>query len=115
MTKSELRASLAKHRVLDDQFKIVDGQDCLIVKAERFSVGNEIIYVPDLDLNGISFGVRLDEEEIAAILSSCYTGNDFLEECGGDAGLAKRLFDYCDWQHPSSALPEIDCEGEAGH
>lgn len=113
MTKSELRASLAKHRVLDDQFKIVDGQDCHIVKAERFSTGDEIIYVPDFYLNGISFGVRLDDEDIEAILRSCYTGNDFLDECGGDAELAERLFDYCDWQHPSSALPEIDCGGES--
>ena len=30
-------------------------------------------------------------------------GLDFLEQCGGKEELAKELFLYCDWQHPSSA------------
>jgi hypothetical protein len=40
------------------------------------------------------------------VVSNCYTGNDFLEQCGGDAEKAERLFWYCDWQHPSSAMDE---------
>ena len=44
------------------------------------------------------------------IVGCCYTGNDFIEECGGDVEKARHLFWYCDWQHPSSALPEIDDE-----
>ena len=53
-------------------------------------------------------------EEIEEILDQCYTGDDFIEECDGDVEKAERLFWYCDWQHPCSALPEIedDEEGE---
>ena len=36
------------------------------------------------------------------------TGNDFLSVCDGDERLAKELFHYCDWQHPTSALPELE-------
>ena len=40
------------------------------------------------------------------------TGDDFLEECGGDVEMARRLFHYVDWQHPSAAVPEIADEEE---
>ena len=51
-------------------------------------------------------------EEIEEVLSVCYAGVDFVQECAGDVKLAERLFYYCDWQHPSSALPEVDYEDE---
>ena len=81
-----------------------------IYKADAFSVSDEIIYIPDIWLNnldtlngeddGISYAQRVTD--------NCYTGKDFVDECGGDKELAERLFYYCDWQHPSSALPEVD-------
>ena len=49
-------------------------------------------------------------EDVEEIVGCCYTGNNFIEECGGDVEKARHLFWYCDWQHPSSALPEIDDE-----
>lgn len=63
------------------------------------------------------FGIPVAEpphsyEEIEDILEQCYTGDDFLEECGGDVEMAKRLFHYVDWQHPSAAVPEIADEEE---
>ena len=53
-----------------------------------------------------------DDEVIDEVVDSCYTGNDFIEECEGDVELAERLFWYCDWQHPSSEFPEVEDEEE---
>lgn len=95
-------------RILDGQIQIKDGQGCSIVKAKQFVAGDEIIYIPDLELNGLAelLGIHLEDEDIGQIIDCCYTGNDFVEECGGDVEKAKRLFWYCDWQHPSSAYNE---------
>ena len=45
-------------------------------------------------------------------MDKCYTGNDFIDLCDGDVKLAERLFRYCDWQHPSSALNEVTDDEE---
>lgn len=100
----------------------------MIYKAEDFVPGDEVIYIPDLDLNEIPTEVKLNtdnsmfeqkagwgpmsaEEQIRVVLSYCYTGQDFVDECGGNEELAKRLFWCCDWQNPGSAYPEI-CDEE---
>ncbi len=68
-----------------------------------------VIYVPDVALNHIPLERQVtDPEELDEVLSQCYTGQDFIDECGGDAEKAERLFCYCDWQHPSSAVDELD-------
>lgn len=125
MTKKELRIELEKGRHLDEILPFTDGQECLIFKADSFSSGEEIVYIPDIYLNEIH--VRNDltarmpiyddlgrisrfaskDEQINDVLSYCYTGTDFIQEAGGDEDLALRLFFYVDWQHPSSAIPEI--------
>ena len=108
MTKDELRTRLQKGHILDDLFEFQEGQECWIYKAEKFIPGAEILYIPDTDLNGIPVAEHPHSyEEIEEILEQCYTGDDFLEECGGDAEMAKCLFQYVDWQHPSAAVPEI--------
>ena len=96
MTKAELREKLLGGAVMDDLFAFRNGQDCEIFKATRFERSDDIIYIPDLE----------------EIVGCCYTGNDFVEECGGDVEKARHLFWYCDWQHPSSALPEIEDDEE---
>ena len=53
-----------------------------------------------------------DPEELEEVLSQCYTGQDFINECQGDVEKAECLFSYCDWQHPSSAVDELNDEGE---
>ena len=109
MTKAELRDYLKAGYAMDDAFDFGPGQECEIFKADSFKPGDEIIYIPDVHLNMIPMGTPItDDEVIEDVVNSCYTGNDFIEECGGDAELAGRLFWYCDWQHQNSALPEID-------
>lgn len=109
MTKETLRKKLEVGRIMDDLFHYSAGQECSIYKAAAFIVGDEIIYIPDISLNNIPMDRPLmNGEEIEEVLSLCYTGDDFVQECAGDVGLAERLFYYCDWQHPSSALPEVD-------
>lgn len=112
MTKAVLRLNLASGKTMDELFHYTAGQECLIYKAAAFTAGDEIIYIPDIVFNDIPMDrPPASEEELEEVLSQCYTGNDFLSECEGDVDLARRLFSYCDWQHPSSALPEID-DGE---
>ena len=93
MTKRELRDYLKAGYFMNDAFDFGPGQDCEIFKAGQFKPGDEIIYIPDVEV--------IDE-----VVSNCYTGDDFLEQCGGDEEKARRLFWYCDWQHPSSAMDE---------
>lgn len=121
MTKQELREKLLSGKVLDELFHFTHGQECLIFKADKFCARDEIIYIPDIDLNEIPVDANLSvdnsirdmwwpmtaEEQINLALSFCYTGNDFVDECGGDVEKAERLFWYCDWQNPSSAVDEI--------
>lgn len=113
MTKAELLAHLKAGRFMDDAFSFGPGQDCDIFKADQFRAGDEIIYIPDVYLNAIPMGTCItDEETIEEVIGNCYTGDDFIEECGGDRELAERLFWYCDWQHPISAHTEIEDEEE---
>ena len=113
MTKAELRERLLGGAAMDDLFEFRCGQECEIFKATRFEPGDEIIYIPDLSLNMIPVTDPADDPEaVEEILDCCYTGDDFIEECGGDIRKARYLFWYCDWQHPSSALPEIEDEME---
>lgn len=109
MTKAELREYLKAGYPMDDAFDFRPGQLCEIFKADHFKPGDDIIYIPDVHLNMIPIGSPIiDDEVIDHVVESCYTWYDFVELCGGDTDLAERLFWYCDWQHPSSALPEVD-------
>lgn len=107
MTKGELREYLKAGGLMGDAFDFGPGQECEIFKADYFEPGDEIIYIPDLSLNTIRvWEPAADDDAIEEMVGNCYTGNDFIEECGGDAEKAERLFWYCDWQHPSSAMDE---------
>lgn len=114
LTKEELRRKLLDGGCMCDLFEFTSGQECEIFKADAFSAGPQILYIPDTLLNEIPVCVPVNDSAslIESILDSCYTGDDFIKECGGNVELAERLFNYCDWQHPSSALPEIDDENE---
>lgn len=54
----------------------------------------------------------MDLEELEEVMSQCYTGQDFIDECHGDIEKAENLFCYCDWQHPSSAIDDLADDGE---
>ena len=114
MTKEELRTELQRGRTLDELLHFSRGQECLIFKADEFEPGDEILYIPDIDLNEIPADTDLscDIEGIFDVLGCCYTGDDFIEECDGNAELAERLFWYCDWQHPSSSRIELEDDDE---
>lgn len=117
MNKKELTQELRSGKRLINLLELYAGQECEIFKAEGFQPGDEIIYIPDIYLNELAVGKSgCTEEEIAEIINCCYTGNDFIAECGGDLGKAEILFGYCDWQHPSSAIDDgvldDDSEGE---
>ena len=108
MTKQEFYDHLKAGYYVDDAFVLSPGQDCDIYKSDKFEAGDQIIYIPDIYLNEITICAPvLGDEVISDIVACCYTGNDFIDICGGDTDLAERLFWYCDWQHPSSALPEV--------
>lgn len=112
MTKQELREHLKIGGIMEDAFKFGPGQDCEIFKADRFEPGYKIIYIPDLMNVALLWDPITDDEVIDEVVDNCYTWYDFVELCGGDINKAERLFWYCDWQHPSSALPEVEDEEE---
>ena len=112
MTKKELRECFRKRLTLELALPPTDGQECLIFKAEQFRTDDEIIYIPDMFLNNITLTTVPIDEDVDYTLDRCYTGADFVELCEGDEALAYRLFCYCDWQHPSSAFPEVDYEDD---
>lgn len=131
MTSKELEIKLQAGATLSSVLTFVDGQDCTIFKAEKFCAGDEVLYIPDIALNEIPIDIPLNidnsmsdhsngkwgsmtvAEQIYTVLSYCYTGDDFLLECDGNERLAEELFHYCDWQHPSSALPELEYDEDA--
>ena len=113
MLITDLREQLRAGKTMDELFHYTQGQECQIYKAPEFITGDTVIYIPDISLNEIPMDRPLrNDKEIENVLHFCYTGNDFVHECGGDVELAKRLFCYCDWQNPSAALPEIEDEAE---
>ena len=113
LTKQELRAKLQQGHTLNDLLTFGPSQDCEIFKADKFYPGDVLIYVPDVALNHIPLDRPItDPAELDEVLSQCYTGQDFIDECSGDVEKAERLFYYCDWQHPSSAMDELDDEVE---
>ena len=113
LTKQELRLQLQQGHTLNDLLAFGPGQDCEIFKASSFHPGDVVIYVPDVALNHIPLDRPItDSEELSEVLSGCYTGENFIDECGGDVEKAELLFDYCDWQHPSSAIDELTDDEE---
>lgn len=111
MTKSELRNRL-RYEPLHNIVALTWGQEAPIYKASTFQPGTDVIYIPDLSVHNLWFTKRpCDDEEMDALLALCFTGDDFIDECGGDVGKAERLFWYVDWQSPSSAVDEI-CDDE---
>lgn len=113
MTKIELRNALNSGKCLEDVLTLSWGQECTIFKANKFKKGDDIVYIPDMELNNITYECQdLTAEAIDEIISYCYTGDDFIDCCEGDDELAEELFNYVDWQHPSSALPEINYKEE---
>ena len=113
MTKEELQRRIVEdEQMLEAILPLSDGQECLIYKAPDFSVTDEIIYIPDVWLNNLDILNGSDDDGgisyAQRVVENCYTGRDFMDVCGGDVKLAERLFHYCDWQHPSSALPELE-------
>ena len=108
MTREDIRSALSAGKMLIDLLPFGPGQDCEIFKSDKFSAGDDVIYIPDVLLNEIPIYRKVfSQEELEYVLSHCYTGKDVVEECGGDESLAERLFWYCDWQNPSSALAEV--------
>lgn len=112
MTKEELREAFHQGFALADLLTLVPGQDCMMFKAEAFRTDDEVIYIPDMCLNEITAYRAPHPEEYDHIIGHCYTGQDFIDQCEGDEALAYRLFCYCDWQHPSSAIAEVEYDDE---
>ncbi len=113
ITKAVLRSQLQRGHALKDLLAFGPGQDCEIFKADKFYPGDVIIYVPDTSLNRIPLNCPImDLEELEEVMSQCYTGQDFIDECHGDIEKAENLFCYCDWQHPSSAIDDLADDGE---
>lgn len=122
MTKEDVRNRLLDGEIPDSIFRFRLGQECMIFKAEEFTPGDGILYIPDIGLNEIPLykDLSADIEVVFDVLGKCYTGDDFIALCANRFGVtraskkAEELFNYVDWQHPSSVLDagELDDEDE---
>lgn len=114
-TKEILREALKRGECLENILNLKEGQDCTIFKTDVFFPTDIVVYIPDMELNAIPYEQsNLSQNAIDHIMECCYSGKDFVELVGGDETKAKRLFQYVDWQHPSSAYyaGEIDDDDE---
>ena len=113
MTKNEAIEELQSGKKLEDLFEFTDGQECLIYKADKFEVSDNVIYIPDIFLNQIVIDRILTNDEIQDVSKEMFTGNDFLEECNEKEDVARLLFDFVDWQHLNIAdlAEELDDYG----
>lgn len=113
MTISEVRNRLLDGDSLDRIFPLRQGQECEIYKAAAFcqETPDTVIYIPDFSLNEL-YHKPETLERVWEQLHCCFTVQDFIDEAGGDLALAERLFWYCDWQCPSSAIDEVRDERE---
>ena len=110
-TKDELYQLLKDGAILDDLLDMSDGQECTIFKADYFPEEdnyNSVIYIPDLDMNGVIYDRKMTLQEIANAYESFYTAQDIIDICEGDKKKAKRVFYNCDWQHPSTEFTEME-------
>lgn len=102
MKKSEVMAALKEGKTIQSLFPLIDGQECMIYKADKFTGSDDVIYIPDLGISGIYVDEPVLPERLEEV--TLYTGEDFIMECNGNRRLAEDLFGYVDWQAPSAAL-----------
>ena len=110
ITYEELDDYLRRGYSLCDIVDLSEGQCCTIFKADKFETGRKVLYIPDFELNEID--AYFCVEDPVEILSNCWTGDDFIGICGGDIGKAKKVFEYVDWQRPTTALDEMERNGD---
>ena len=99
MNKQEAKELLLSGKSIDEIFELSDGQECWIYKSEwpSDSSSDQIIYIPDIDLNEMDDGeISVDEK-----LSHMYTAADFLDQTNGNLKAAECLFNFVDWQNPN--------------
>lgn len=112
-TKEALVYHLMKGAILGDLLDLSDGQECTIFKADSFTTEDDVvIYIPDMEMNDIPYDRAMTANEIKEVQYLFYTGEDFLEICGGDREKAEMLFGDVDWQNPHSRYDEMLRDGD---
>lgn len=114
ITKARLAGLLKLGHPISEIFPLTSGQDSSVYKARNFnvSIGIEnddlIIYIPDLSVYDLSEDkIYTNDEDIADVVSHCFSRADFINECAGTSAKPSELFDYVNWQSPSAALSEL--------
>lgn len=100
MTREEAKKFLLEGKKIGEIFDLIPGQACLIYKGEwpdNPEASDEIIYIPDIDLNDL----KDDDMPTSEKINFMYTAQDFLNQTGGNIAAAKDLFDFVDWQNPN--------------
>ena len=114
MTKNAIKKALEEGAMLEEILEFSAGQECDIFKSEfNPSMPDEVCYIPDIYLNEIkAWEKNLTDEEIEETLSYCYTVQDIIDACEGNVTMAERVFNYIDWQHPSTGFDELSMDDE---
>ena len=103
MTKAEVQKLLYNEVQLNQIFDFIHGQECEIYKTDDWNKAREddIVYIPDTDLNEIIINKVIKGYEIRNTLINLYTKRDFITVCDDNEKMAEDLFNYIDWQHPN--------------
>lgn len=101
MNREELRKELLTKN-LPEVLPLIDGQECVIFKADRFEATDQIMYFGDVFLGEAYAPSEETREEYAKRVSEqAYTGEEILQEACGYMAVAEELFRFCDWQAPN--------------
>jgi len=108
MNKRELKRALLNGKTLVELFNFSKGDACEIFVHPTWKgeATDEIVYIPCLEENNcyIDIEKEIAVENIEDLISTIWTGNEFLEVCEGNGNVASMLLDMCDWANPYSVL-----------
>ena len=108
LSKEEIKRKLLIGETLDDLFEWMEDSECVFFKGP-WNPGKpeEVIYVPDIDLNELVTDRPLTPEEVSDALRHMYTTQDFMDICDEDVPfIGKLCYWWCNWQHPATAYHE---------
>ena len=88
MKRNEAKKLLLEGKKIGEIFDLIPGQNCMIYKGkwpDDPEVSDEIIYIPDIDLNDLED----DDVPVSEKLGFLYTAKDFLNQTGGNVPAAQ--------------------------
>lgn len=108
MTKEQLKNELKKGKHLSDVLPISYGDNSMIYKGDwESSSYKDIVYIPDIDLNGISAYSDVSNKamEIDDIIDNAYTKGEIIDMVKDRVNdISSVIFELLKWKHPGTEI-----------